>query len=328
MKRRNGIANALQGAGAAHHRGVPAFLLLALASGCSSPGEALEPLSLSPSTRAATGATGPAYLIQTPDGKSVTLEEAADTLADADVVFLGEQHDNAAGHAVQLALTEALSQRRGEIIVSMEMFERDAQPSLDLYLAGALSEEEFKGVARLWPNYDEHYRGAVELCREHGFPVLAANVYRPIASRVAREGARAAIGDPWAARTIHAPLDSEYHRRFTEVMGGHGNGVDDSVMNRVFEAQCVKDDTMAESIYLALEAAPLDAVTGLKPQVIHWNGRFHSDFGLGTVERLKLRNPSLNIAVVSMIERMPTAAEPLTDEELNQGHFVIVAEQP
>ncbi|QDV06955.1 hypothetical protein Poly30_24730 [Planctomycetes bacterium Poly30] len=288
----------------------------------------MQPLKLSAETRAATGATGPAYLIRTPAGTSVTLEEAVDVLADADVVFLGEQHDNAAGHAVQLALTEALGRRRGNIILSMEMFERDAQASLDLYLSGALSEEAFKGIARLWPNYDEHYRAAVEFCKEQGFPVLAANVYRPIASRVARDGARAAIGDPWAARTIHAPMDSEYHRRFTEVMGGHGNGVDDAIMNRVYEAQCLKDDTMAESMALALEAAAADPVTGQKPQVIHWNGRFHSDFGLGTVERLKLRDPSLNVAVVSMIERMPTVLEPLTEEELDQGHFVIVAEQP
>lgn len=302
-----------------------AVLVLTTLSACSNTGSSLEPLRLPAAVRTATGATGDAYLIRTPEGSSVTLDEAVDELADADVVFLGEQHDNASGHAVQLALTKALADRRGDIILSMEMFERDSQPSLDLYLTGAMTEDEFKGVARLWPNYDEHYRGAVEFCRERGYPVLAANVYRPIASRVAREGVRASIGDPWSARTIHAPTESEYHRRFTEVMGGHGegdNGIDEEVMNRVYQAQCVKDDTMAESIADALVAASTEAK---KPQVIHWNGRFHSDFGLGTVERLKLRDPSLNIAVVSMIERRPTAQEPLTEEELNQGHFVVIA---
>ncbi|MFT5734490.1 MAG: putative iron-regulated protein [Planctomycetota bacterium] len=296
--------------------------LAVLAASCAHTGESLKPLRLPATALAATGATGPAYLVRTPAGASVTLADAADELAAADVVFLGEQHDNAVGHAVQLALTEALANLRGEIILSMEMFERDSQPTLDLYLAGALTEEEFKAATRLWPNYDDHYRGAVEMCRERGFSVLAANVYRPIASRVAREGLHASLGDPWAAQSVHAPTDSEYFRRFRGVMGGHDGEVDDAVMNRVFAAQCVKDDTMAESISAALDATP-DGDS--RPQVIHWNGRFHSDFGLGTVERLKLRNPSLNIAVVSMVERMPTLAEPLTEEELNQGHFIIIA---
>ncbi len=251
----------------------------------------------------------------------MTLQEAITELADADVVFLGEQHDNALGHAVQLALTQGLADARGEIIVSMEMFERDSQPSLDLYLAGALEEDEFKKIARLWPNYDQHYRGAVELCKERGFAVLAANVYRPIAARVAREGLSAGLGDPWAARHVSAPQEGEYRRRFNKVMGVHGDD-DPGRSDSIFAAQCVKDDTMAESIAQALDAVPKGTPA---PQVIHWNGRFHSDFGLGTVERLKRRRPDLNIAVVSMMARQPSRSEPLTEDELNQGHFLILA---
>ena len=294
--------------------------LLAALPACSNTGSGLAPLDLSAQAKAATGASGVATLVRTPEGVSVSLSEAVDQLADADVVFLGEQHDSALGHAVQLALTQALAERRGEIILSMEMLERDAQPTLDLYLRGALTESEFKGIARLWPNYDEHYRGAVEFCKARGFQVVAANVYRPIASRVARQGVTAGAGDAWAARQITAPPSSEYRRRFNEVMGSHGDSMDASALDNVFAAQCVKDDTMAESIADAIPAGEP------APQVIHWNGRFHSDHGLGTVERLKARRPDLNIAVVSMLERKLNAAEPLTADELNQGHFLILVE--
>jgi uncharacterized iron-regulated protein len=302
----------------------PALLLtlVSVAAACSSTGTGLSPLGLPARIKAATNGTGDAILIRTPEGRSVSLDEAVDQLADADVVFLGEQHDNGLGHAVQLALTQALAERRGEIVLSMEMFERDSQPTLDLYLRGALTEAEFKGIARLWPNYDEHYRAAVEFCKGEGHPVVAANVYRPIASRVARQGLGASAGDTWAARTVSAPPSGEYRRRFDEVMGGHGGDVDSKILDNVFAAQCVKDDTMAESIAAALAGSPAGSA-----QVIHWNGRFHSDYGLGTVERLKSRRPDLNIAVVSMIERRPTGAEPLTEDELNQGHFLIVAER-
>lgn len=300
-----------------------AALTLALvlaATGCRAaralPGVGPSHLDLDAASLEATGATGEARLVRTPGGETVSLARAAAELAGADVVFLGELHDNTEGHAVQLALTRALADLRGDLVISMEMFERDAQRRLDLYLRGALDEEEFLAGVRAWGNYREHYRGAVELARERGYPVLAANVYRPIAARVARKGLLAGLGDPWAARRVDAS-DGEYRRRFEEVMTGD-HGVEPEVMDRVFAAQCMKDDTMAESIADALAAAGEP-----RPLVVHWNGRFHSDYGLGTVERLRRRMPELNIAVVSMIADEDIDRD-LEGDELDQGHFVIL----
>ena len=279
-------------------------------------------LRLDPESLAATGARGEARLVETPDQRSVRLEDAVADLASADVIFLGELHDNTEGHAVQLALTRAIADARGSLILSMEMLERDVQRRLDLYLDGVLSEEEFLVGTRQWGNYAQHYRGAVELARERGFRVVAGNVYRPIASRVARKGLAAGIGDPWAARTVDVS-DGEYKRRFLEIMsqghGGAGGADPDAVfLERVFAAQCIKDDTMAESIALALADAGEPA-----PVVVHWNGRFHSDFGLGTVERLRRRVPGLNIAVVSMIATEDIDRD-LIGDEVDQGHYVIL----
>lgn len=304
-----------------------------IAAGCSSPwaikipttdGFGLVRGDLSAAAREIPGASGRSRLVRTPDGQSVSVAEAADELAVADVVFLGELHDNPEGHAVQLALTKAIAERRGKMILSMEMFERDAQRRLDLYLRGIVTEAHFLEAARPWSNYADHYRPAVEFARAQGFPVIAANVYRPIASRVARLGLFAGIGDPWAARTVDTS-PGEYRRRFEEVMTGD-HPVPESTMDRVFAAQCIKDDTMAESIARALEAASPSDGEAL-PIVVHWNGRFHSDYGLGTVERLRARMPHLNIAVVSMIVSGNLDHE-LRGDEPDQGHFVALVPPP
>ncbi len=301
--------------------------LAGIAAGCASPfglhlpatnGLALVRGDLSAAAKEIPGASGRARLIRTPDGESVTISEAAEELGSADVVFLGELHDNPEGHAVQLALTRALAHRRGDLILSMEMFERDAQRRLDLYLRGVITEEHFLTSARPWGNYAEHYRPAVEFARENGFPVVAANVYRPIAARVARKGLYAGLGDAWAARTVDTS-PGEYRRRFEEVMTGD-HAVSEETMDRVFASQCIKDDTMAESIARAIEAAELKNPGG-NPVVVHWNGRFHSDYGLGTVERLRSRMPHLNIAVVSMIVSGNIDRD-LRGNEPDQGHFV------
>lgn len=260
-----------------------------------------------------TGARGSWTLVRAPERLEVSVDEAADALADADVVFLGEIHDSAEGHEAQLELTRAIAERRGGLVLSMEMLERDAQPRLDLFLGGAIDEGRFLAVARPWPNHDEHYRPALEFARRYGFPVVAANVPRRVAAAVARRGLTAGLGSPWAARTVDVG-DGEYRTRFDALMPAHGAAAATRRFDpdHAFAAQCIKDDTMAASI-----AAALDAHPGLP--VVHWNGMFHSDFGLGTVERLRRRRPGLNIAVVSMV----AGEAPLTDEDLQRGHYLI-----
>src|SRR5215510_13830146 len=76
------------------------------------------------------------------DGTFNDFEMMVADLAKADVVFVGEEHDDPATHHLELAILEGLARRRRPIIVSMEMFERDTQPAVDAYLAGRINEPE------------------------------------------------------------------------------------------------------------------------------------------------------------------------------------------
>lgn len=252
--------------------------------------------------------------IETHSGARIDLDGMADSLAEADVVFLGEFHDSDVGHSLQLALTRRLLARRPGLVVSLEMFERDAQTALDLYLAGGLDEAAFLERARPWPNYARHYRPVVELARHRGLGVLAANCYRPLASRVAREGRWSIAGEPWAAQRVDAG-PGPYRDKFVALMGDHASGMG-SRLDDFFAAQCVKDDTMAESIARVLEESGEE-----RPLVVHWCGSFHSDEGLGTVERLRARLPQVKVGLVTMIESR-SATRPLSDQERRQADFV------
>lgn len=255
-------------------------------------------------------------IVRTADGRTVSVAETADALAEVDVVFLGEEHDSDGAHALQLALTQALLERRGEVALSMEMFERDGQRRLDLYLAGAIDEELFLAGSRPWGNYREHYRPAVELAKARGLDVIAANVYRPLAKAVASAGPSAAKGDPWAAIAVDDRPEGEYFERFVRVMGADPAHAGEH-LERVYAAQALKDDTMAESIARYLAARGAGA-----PLVVHWCGKFHSDYGLGTVERLLARRPELKVAVVSTLSG--DAARALDGDEARLGLFVLM----
>ncbi len=237
----------------------------------------------------------------------LTVPQLVGELATADVVFLGEVHDSAPAHALQLEVTRALAEERGGVVLSLEMFERDVQADLDAYLAGALDEEAFLDVARPWKDYADAYRPAVEEARARGWPVVAACLPRDLAMRIAAEGLEAVAGDEYLPRSVTAE-PGPYRDRFEEAMGEH-DGFEEGQLDRWFASQCAKDDAMAEAI---ADAVARRGEGG--PPVVHWCGRFHSDFGLGTVSRLRARRPDLEIAVVTTVRRRSTL-DPLEGED-------------
>jgi uncharacterized iron-regulated protein len=265
-------------------------------------------------------------------GRWVQWGAMADALARHDVVFVGEQHDDPATHRAEARLLDALAARRGRVMVSLEMFERDVQPLLDDYGVGRLPEADFLARSRPWGNYASDYRPLVETARAHRWPVVAANIPRPLAQVVSRGGMAAldtlppGHGRLYAAERRCAP-EGEYFRRFGQAMGGmHGHGAapDPAAANatlaRFYEAQCIKDETMAESIVRAR-----DVWRGW--MVVHYNGAFHSDHRLGTVERLARRLPDARIAVVSIVP-VPDPATASAAEFADRGDYVVFVPAP
>jgi uncharacterized iron-regulated protein len=240
-------------------------------------------------------------LIESKSGKSVTLAKMASKLRKADVIFFGEFHGNAVIHRLQAELLPQLYQAKKRLIVSFEMLERDVQPDLDAYLAGSITEEEFLQRSRPWPNYATDYRSLLEFAKEKELKVIAANIPRWIAGKVAR-GSLAALDDLDADDRMHVAIDIDtsegaYKDSFLATMqmnGVHDRFGDEQLYERLYQAQCVKDDTMAESIAQYRERYP-------KHTIIHFNGDFHSTRYLGTVERLRNRMPKLKIAVISPV---------------------------
>jgi uncharacterized iron-regulated protein len=261
-------------------------------------------------------------VVESRTGAEIGFTALADRAAASELVFFGELHDDAGTHRLQLALLEALAERRDDVVLSLEMFERDVQPALDAYLAGQSTEAEFLAAARPWPNYATDYRPLVEFARVRGWPVLAANVPRPLAALVARGGLEVLDELPAAERALAAselscPHD-RYYERFVETMGTHP-GMDEAMVLRFYQAQCVKDETMAESI-----AAAPGARTGAL--VVHMNGSFHSDYGDGVPARVKRRRPGARLLILSGIPVEPGAA--LHAEDRERADYLLFTRRP
>lgn len=251
-------------------------------------------------------------------------------VARADVVFVGEQHDDVNTHRLELAILEGLARRQERVIVSLEMFERDAREPLGHFLMGHMAEDEFLKVSRPWPRYKTDYKPLVDFAIAKKWDVVAANVPRPIASEVSKGGLKvldAKTGDDRTlfARDLQCPTDDDYFKRFGEAMGGHPGDETKTVAEKrettekFYFAQCVKDETMAESIAEAYTAA---AAAG-RPVVVHFNGAFHSDFTAGTASRAARRLPGRRVVVISVLPVQDIdTAEPGRDDRKRANYLI------
>lgn len=242
-------------------------------------------------------------IVEAESGKAIEVSSLIKELMHYDVVFFGELHDDSLLHFLEADLFQKLVEEDPNFVLSMEMFERDNQIVLDKYIDNEIDYNEFTQKARLWPNHHTDYEPLLQIAKKYNRKVIAANVPRKYAGLLAKNGEKGLEGITDLEKAYLAQnlvvLDDRYKKEFYATMQGmfdHGmpnSNAIDQILN-IYKAQCLKDDTMAESINNYLKEND-----GHK--VLHINGDFHSRYFLGTAQKLALLNENLKIAVISPV---------------------------
>ena len=211
-------------------------------------------------------------------------------LVQADVVYLGENHDNPEDHKTQLAIIQKLKQRNPKIAIAMEMFQRPYQGVLDRYLAGQVSEQELfeqSEYDQRWGFPWGYYAPILRFAKEKNLPVIALNTPTEVTRKVAREGLESLTPEqrqfipPFSEiRTDNAEYRQLIVKAFQQHQSAaHGSSADES---RFFLAQVLWDETMAEAIAKFLKAKP-------DYQVVVLAGQGHIVYGYGIPSRVARR---------------------------------------
>jgi uncharacterized iron-regulated protein len=264
------------------------------------------------------------YRVFDANGNPASLEKIVEAAGQTDVVFLGEQHDDATAHALQLQIFKAIVEKYGKkrkVALSLEMFERDVQIVVDEYLKNLISENHFLASSRPWNNYKQDYRPLVELAKAANLPVIASNAPRRYVNMVSRNGrdalnALSPDAKKWLAPLPFKQASDDYAKKFKALMGGSpesGMGID-----KILDSQSLWDATMSHSIAEFLKE-------NKKSLVVHLNGSFHTENRLGTAERLlNFRKKTKFIVVTMRYEDDFTRFEKTKHENL--GDFVILTD--
>ena len=149
------------------------------------------------------------------------------TVARADVVLVGENHDRADHHRWQLSVLAGLLAHRADIVVGFEMFPARADPVLSDWVAGRLSPAAFLGAVeweQVWRFAADLYLPLFHFCRLHHLPMVGLNCARELVRRVGAEGWDAIPEAEREGLTPAAPATADYRRYLFEVTGGRREG--------------------------------------------------------------------------------------------------------
>jgi uncharacterized iron-regulated protein len=270
-------------------------------------------------------------------GNRQTLDKIIEMMQLADVVFLGEQHDDAVAHYLQEKILQLTFEKYGsqrQIVLSMEMFERDVQIVLDEYLSGLITEEKFLSDSRPWANYKSDYRPLVEFAKANKIPVIASNAPRRYVNMVARQGKDALMklseqAKRWIAPLPYSPPSEAYANKFLSLMGefhqSDGESKSAGIKNsKMLDAQTLWDATMAFSIAEALKQSEI-LKQGKLPLIIQLNGSFHSESGLGIPEHLAKYLPKTKYLVVTF-RREENFNDFDEKKHKNLGDFIVLTD--
>ncbi|MBA2737183.1 MAG: ChaN family lipoprotein [Pyrinomonadaceae bacterium] len=267
------------------------------------------------------------YRIFDANGNSTNIDKIIEEIGKSDVVFLGEQHDDAVAHNLQMKILEAVYEKYGKQrkpVLSLEMFERDVQIILDEYLKNQISEAHFLSSSRPWGNYKTDYRPLIEFAKEKNIEVVAANAPRRYVNMVSRLGRDSLNGLSPEAKKWFAPLpfgeaSAAYTKKFNALMGSQTDSI--SPHNPMLASQSFWDATMAYSIAENLKRNKNDR----NALIVHLNGSFHTENRLGTVEHLLKYSPKTKILVVTMRYEDDFATFDKA-KHTNLGDFVILTD--
>lgn len=205
----------------------------------------LQPVSLQ---RSAPARFNPAQIYA--GGAVLDLPALARRLDSAQVVYVGEKHDEAADHLAQRDVLLALLSRGRRVVVGLEMLDAAQQGELDGWLSGAVSDADFSAYwKKAWGFPFELYKPLLEACRDNHVPVRALNAPISVIGQIAR-GGLASLSPAQRAflpARVRQTDDADYLAFIKESIVGHA-GAGSAEEARMLEAMAAWNETMGKAV--------------------------------------------------------------------------------
>jgi uncharacterized iron-regulated protein len=184
------------------------------------------------------------------DRTTVDIRTMIDEVSAVPVVFVGERHDAAEHHKLQLEVLKGLKANGKSLAIGMEMFEGSSQKALDAWSAGKAPTYAFVKVYQWnWRNVPYSlYEDIFDFARDNHIPIVALNAPRVIVEKVSRQGLNSLTNDE--RKQLPPGADAEVSDAYLEFIrlsyGAHAGNSDH--FRHICEAQMLRNRVMASRI--------------------------------------------------------------------------------
>lgn len=227
----------------------------------------------------------------------------------ANVLLLGEAHDNPLHHELQQKLLKARLESAARPAsmpalmpaLMMEQIDAESQPALDQALAGSNRDEALSSVTSLIKFADwQAYQPLLAIAVDNKLPVIAANtpsrklqpvIWHGYAAYDAGELKRLAVEQVWS--------ESRQNYLETHMGGAHCGKLRDELRAGLTRSQRLRDALMADS-----------AVSSIDRGVVAIVGSSHARRDIGLPLYFAARAPSARILSLAFIEVSPGVTDP------------------
>lgn len=128
-------------------------------------------------------------VVRLKDRKEIPFGEMVADLKGAQVIYVGETHDNPDHHDLQLRIIRELHRAGVPLAIGMEMFAAGSQKDLDRWVAGKIDKAVFQQIyLRNWNMPWSFYGDILLFARDKGIPLVGLNLPREVTRKVARQG--------------------------------------------------------------------------------------------------------------------------------------------
>lgn len=277
----------------------------------------------------------------------VTRAELDAVAANADILLLGEQHDNIDHHRLQQSLLEALVARGSRPTVAFEQLDLEDQAAVDRVLAqdsgatgnagnpagrAVLRDRAAAAATALaaavdwdksgWPSF-EQYRPVFETAIAADLPIRATNLSRASLMQILghAHGSRTPTARPssiaagaGSATDLDVPLPNRLRDRLAaDIRDSHCGHADEGMTAMMIEAQRLRDATMATAVVGAVERssrAPGPSGFSATDGVVLVCGFGHARRDYGVPLYLRAMAPSRRSLSIALLEAVPGADSP------------------
>ncbi|MGC9369831.1 MAG: ChaN family lipoprotein [Paracoccaceae bacterium] len=222
---------------------------------------------------------------------------ALNDLPEADVVVLGEVHDNPAHHANQARAVAALAP--SAVVFEMLTPEQAAKVTSDLRADRAALQAALGWDNTGWPDFAMYH----PIFTASDAAIYGAALPREEVRRAVEDGAAAVFGEQASAYGLAGPLPADQQKEREDLQrDAHCNALPETLLPGMVEAQRLRDAAFARTVAQAV------AETGGPVAVITGNGHARRDWGLPAA--LALAAPGLSLISIGQLEEAPAEDAP------------------